>query len=330
MPVPVSVVIPTYNRAPLLEQAIASVLRQTAPAHEILVIDDGSTDATGELVRGYGGRVMLLTQPHLGISAARNRGLARATGEWIALLDSDDVWEPDKLERQIAYLRTHPNCGVVHTGYYEFGDSDRVVQRTPHFFNGDGRIIRLLFGEDWICTSSVLLRRSIPVTFREWATSSEDIIFFADLLRSGVTFCCVDDLLVGRRVHDDSISRAAGSQIRGLSFQWRWVVETFASQPEKQRLLQHNLARKVVRAMRDAKWSRRWDAYWQWRHWLARHWPADLAAPADLRERIYPPVFYWAKDVFERTFARAARDPRIAGAADEAALFEDELNGRLE
>ena len=77
----VSVVVPTYTRADLIEETIDSVLRQTVPAHEIIVVDDGSTDSTCELVRAYGDRVILLQHDHHGAAAARNRGLARATGD---------------------------------------------------------------------------------------------------------------------------------------------------------------------------------------------------------------------------------------------------------
>jgi glycosyltransferase involved in cell wall biosynthesis len=104
----VSVVVPTFNRAELIQETIESVLRQTTPAHEIIVVDDGSTDSTCAVVRAYGDRVVLLSDDHRSAAAARNRGLARATGDWIAFLDSDDIWTPTKLEKQLEYLDRHP------------------------------------------------------------------------------------------------------------------------------------------------------------------------------------------------------------------------------
>jgi glycosyltransferase involved in cell wall biosynthesis len=103
----VSVIIPTYNRSKLLAQAIASVLGQTYPNHEIIVVDDGSTDDTCDYVASLGDpRVKLVRAAHSGhIPRVRNTGIARARGEWVAFLDSDDVWLPAKLERQMQAIR---------------------------------------------------------------------------------------------------------------------------------------------------------------------------------------------------------------------------------
>jgi glycosyltransferase involved in cell wall biosynthesis len=305
----VSAVIPTYDRAGLIQETIDSVLRQTTPVHEIIVVDDGSTDATCQLVRAYGDRVVLLTQSHRGAAAARNRGIARATGDWIALLDSDDVWAPIKLEKQFQYLDRHPQCGFVHAGYYEFGDHERVVPGSTHFVSGDHQVEDLLVAAGWICTSTALVRRSIPVAFREWAgSSSEDIIFFVDLLRAGIEFGYVDAALAGHRLHAVSANREAGSQARGLSVQWRWVLEAFASQPEEQRRLQQSLLARVSHAMSQARAARDWRRYWEWRTWLAQHWPSDLARPDALDERIYSPAVYELKDKVEKMVPRALRE----------------------
>lgn len=108
----VSVLIPAWNRESLLGAAIESVLKQTCRDWEIVVVDDGSTDRTAELVRRYA-CVRYIYQPHSGISAARNRALKESCGELIAWLDSDDLYEPSKLERQTAYLDAHPECEIV-------------------------------------------------------------------------------------------------------------------------------------------------------------------------------------------------------------------------
>jgi glycosyltransferase involved in cell wall biosynthesis len=105
----VSVVIPTHNRADLLGEALDSALAQTVPPAEVIVLDDASTDDTPDLVARYGAPVRYVRQERAGQSAARNRGAAAATGEYIAMLDSDDVWEPAKLERQLALHRAAPS-----------------------------------------------------------------------------------------------------------------------------------------------------------------------------------------------------------------------------
>jgi len=110
----VSVIIPTYNRRDYLQEAIDSVLAQTFTNFEIIVVDDGSTDGTGEaLEQRYGDRIRYEWQENQGESAARNRGIKMAQGEFIALLDSDDMWLPTKLERQVASMREHPSTGMV-------------------------------------------------------------------------------------------------------------------------------------------------------------------------------------------------------------------------
>ena len=101
----VSALIPTYNRRTQVLRAIDSVFAQTMPVDEIIVVDDGSTDGSAEAIRSqYGSRVKLLQQKNAGVSAARNLGIGEARGEWIAFLDSDDVWMPTKIERQFEAL----------------------------------------------------------------------------------------------------------------------------------------------------------------------------------------------------------------------------------
>ena len=108
MPRPlVSIIIPTRNREALVATAIDSVLNQTQQDFELIVVDDGSTDATQEVLRAYGNRIACLRIDHAGPSAARNRGIAAAQADLIAFLDSDDLWLPRKLERQLAHYSSN-------------------------------------------------------------------------------------------------------------------------------------------------------------------------------------------------------------------------------
>jgi glycosyltransferase involved in cell wall biosynthesis len=106
----ISVVIPTYNRNFCIGRAIASVLRQTCAAAELIVVDDGSTDNTRDLIASYGSAVKYLFQPNAGVSAARNTGVRAARSDWIAFLDSDDEWLADKLRVQCTDLSNHPQA----------------------------------------------------------------------------------------------------------------------------------------------------------------------------------------------------------------------------
>lgn len=107
----VSVVIPTYNRAHLLDETVRSVLAQTHAPHEVIIVDDGSTDDTEALCAGYPEPVRYIKQANTGLPGARNTGIRAATGDYVALVDSDDLWDPRKLEIQLAALEEHPEAG---------------------------------------------------------------------------------------------------------------------------------------------------------------------------------------------------------------------------
>lgn len=114
MPSPrVSVIIPTYNYAAFVCQAVDSALAQTHPAEEIIVVDDGSVDDTRTRLDSYGDRIRTIYQSNQGLSAARNTGIRAARGDWVAFLDSDDVWHPRKLEVQGHYLAGHPEVALL-------------------------------------------------------------------------------------------------------------------------------------------------------------------------------------------------------------------------
>lgn len=125
----ISVLIPTYNRREQVLQAIDSVLAQTAPVDEIIVVDDGSTDDTAEAIRGrYESQVKFYQQDNAGVSAARNRGIREARGEWIAFLDSDDTWLPTKIERQRKALAVMGSgFGLCFTDCEFMGNSNLTV-----------------------------------------------------------------------------------------------------------------------------------------------------------------------------------------------------------
>lgn len=159
----VSVILPAYNRAGWVARAVLSVLSQTHQRLELLAVDDGSTDGTRRVLEGFGPRVTILEQTHAGAEAARNLGLERARGEFVAFIDSDDVWYPDRLSSQLPLFR-NPEVGLV------FGNAALVdYRRTPPrrlertFFDGvrpsRGRVLGELARGCFIPFSSVLARR---------------------------------------------------------------------------------------------------------------------------------------------------------------------------
>jgi glycosyltransferase involved in cell wall biosynthesis len=122
----ISVVIPTYNRALCICDAVDSVLAQTLPPCEVIVVDDGSTDDTRQQLAKYGARIRYLYQDNAGVSAARNAGILAAQGTWIALLDSDDVWEPEKLAIQTETIRADPSTVVLVANGFNATSQDEI------------------------------------------------------------------------------------------------------------------------------------------------------------------------------------------------------------
>jgi glycosyltransferase involved in cell wall biosynthesis len=118
----VSVVIPVYNGAKYLGAAIESVLAQSYQPIEIIIIDDGSTDDSLEVIRTFGSRVYVISQPNAGVGRARNVGIGRARGEFVAFLDQDDWWMPEKVQKQVRLLTDNPQAGLAHTGVKHYDD----------------------------------------------------------------------------------------------------------------------------------------------------------------------------------------------------------------
>ncbi len=132
----ISVIIPTYNYARFLGEAIDSVLAQTLPPLEIIVVDDGSTDDTTELLAAYGDRIRVLRQKNQGVGMARNAGIAAARGDYLAFLDSDDAWYPCKLELQMQRFAEQPELGLVHCGAETIDSQGRTLAMTTGGMEG--------------------------------------------------------------------------------------------------------------------------------------------------------------------------------------------------
>lgn len=181
----VSVVIPAYNSAATIGRAIDSVLMQTRPPEQIIVVNDGSTDGTAVAVSEYGGRIDSVWQPNSGVGAARNRGIQEAKNPWIAFLDADDEWLPDRLEIQMRILQTHPDLAWV-TG--NFLRSDSQGRYSPSFGSteksprsGCISFFTAFVQGRWGCTDTMLIRRDLFERVgefrREYKTTDIDMWF---------------------------------------------------------------------------------------------------------------------------------------------------------
>ncbi|MYA76735.1 MAG: glycosyltransferase [Gemmatimonadetes bacterium] len=206
---PVSVVIPTYNREDRLPSAIRSVLEQTAPPAEIIVVDDGSTDDTPALVRTFPG-VRYLRQENQGVSAARNHGIGAAKHEWIALLDSDDEWLPRKLERQWSALERDPRLRFCHTDEIWIRKGRRVNPMKKHAKYG-GHIFHHCLPLCVISPSSVLIHRDLFERFGMFDPElpvCEDYDLWLRICAREPVLYVDEPLLLKFGGHEDQLSRA--------------------------------------------------------------------------------------------------------------------------
>lgn len=155
-----SIIIPAYNAMNYLPETLKSVLKQTFTDFEVLIINDGSSDNIVEwFCNIIDSRVKLISQENQGVSAARNIGIKNSTGEYIAFIDADDLWEPTKLEKQLQCFKNHPSVGLVHTAMRMIDEEGKSLGRT-FISNVEGDALKSLLQQNTIVTSSVIVSRS--------------------------------------------------------------------------------------------------------------------------------------------------------------------------
>lgn len=197
---PVSVIIPAYNAALYIEESLASVFAQAMPSIEIIVVDDGSTDATAELVQhavpALGSSIRLIRQTNQGIGAARNAGVAAASQPFIAFLDADDLWPAARLEKMYRHLAQYPECSAVfgHTEQFFSPDvSAELAQRLLLPPSGPAHL-----------AGAMLLRRAALDRCGLFDPSyrvGEFVDWFARFLDAGLQHVMLDEPVLRRRVH---------------------------------------------------------------------------------------------------------------------------------
>lgn len=167
----VSVILPTYNRCQWLPQAIESVLGQTYAPLELIVVDDGSTDGTPDLLKTYGSDIRVIRQANTGVSGARNAGIRAARGELIALLDSDDQWLPQKLKHQVAYFQAACQAMICQTEEIWIRNGKRVNPKKRHR-KFSGIIFEKTLPLCLVSPSAVMMRAAL---FQEVGLFDEDL-----------------------------------------------------------------------------------------------------------------------------------------------------------
>lgn len=206
----ITVVIPTYNRADYLPKTLDSVLAQTYRDYEVVVVDDGSTDGTQHVLRGYAGLVQVVQQPNLGVGQARNTGISVAKGRYIAFLDSDDIWFPRKLELQVLALESDRDLKWVYSDAYSFdGETgQRLHLLSDSVKQHEGHIAERLILEDFIPSPTPVVARSV---FDEVGCFSNIQVVedWEMWLRIAARYPIrrVPQALAGYRVHQHSVTR---------------------------------------------------------------------------------------------------------------------------
>lgn len=184
----ISIIIPTYNCESFIAETVNSILNQTFKHLELIVVDDGSTDRTRDIVASYGSSVRLLTLTNSGVCVARNHGIQEATGQYICLMDHDDYWFPDKLELQFEEMCKNQEAGLVYNTFIPWLPDAKGVFPEPHSFElasysshideeYSGWIYHLLLLDCWVLTSTVMIRAEV---FNKCGTFDESLPFSED------------------------------------------------------------------------------------------------------------------------------------------------------
>ena len=200
----ISCIVPVFNGERYLREALDSILAQTYRPLEVVVVDDGSTDGTAAVVASYGEQIRYLSQPNAGPAAARNLGLQAAIGEFIAFLDADDLWHPEKLARQMARFAARPKLAlcVTHARNFWIPELSEEAAR----YRGHPRLAEALPG---YLTSTLLARRTLfdtPGQFNAALRLGEDTDWFLRAAERGVVMELVSEVLVYRRLHQTTLS----------------------------------------------------------------------------------------------------------------------------
>jgi glycosyltransferase involved in cell wall biosynthesis len=230
----ISVVVPAHNAGRFLQRALVSVAAQSHRNLEVVVVDDGSTDGTAEIVSEAAAadtRFRLVRTGRQGVSAARNRGIAETGGRWIATLDADDLWHPDKLTRQLRLLREAPEgTGVAYCWASGIDEDDRVVLPVWNPSRAEGDVLREIVISGILSNGStpLMLRSAVEAVggYDEELDLAEDWKFYTAL--AGVCrFAVIPECLTGYRIYDESASVNVKPMEAALGEVTAWIRRTW-------------------------------------------------------------------------------------------------------
>jgi glycosyltransferase involved in cell wall biosynthesis len=223
----ISVVIPAYNSAAFIADAITSIQKQSYPVFEIIVIDDGSSDDTLAVVKSLPGTILYHKQDNKGPAAARNQGIRLASGLWVAFLDADDQWTPDKIKKQLAILARFPELHLIAGDMSEIAQDDTVLTASvldkhgllDGYLKDQGRPITnalgMLLSKNFIPTGTVLVRKETLIAvgmFNEVIHFGEDLELWARI-SAYYPMTCLPEILMLRRLHSNNATYETASML---------------------------------------------------------------------------------------------------------------------
>jgi teichuronic acid biosynthesis glycosyltransferase TuaG len=229
----VSVVIPVYNQERYIKEAVDSVLQQTYPQVELVVVDDGSTDQTPEILKTYGSRLRYLRQANAGAATALNRGIEAASGELVGWLSSDDVYESTKVQRQVELFEARPEISLTYTDFNVIDGDGRVVRtvRSPYYSDRKEFIRRLILG-NFVNGSSVIAKKKALIDtglFDPVMTYHADANMWLRLLKHH-QFGHVGEVLLNYRWHAGNASNNVAAMRRHRYVYFDKIWETLGPQ----------------------------------------------------------------------------------------------------
>ncbi len=205
-----SIIVPSYNASAYVKDAVDSALAQTYKDTEVIVVDDGSTDNTKQVLEPYirGNKIKYIYQANKGLSGARNTGIKAAKGEYIALLDADDLFLPEKMEKQVAHLESNPECDVSYCDLYHFndGEPDVLLKLDYRYYSGKDVLPNLL-RSSFIAPVTVVFRKSVFDKFglfdEKMRQYAEDLEFWLRLSYEGAQICFLPEILAKLRLRGE-------------------------------------------------------------------------------------------------------------------------------
>ena len=316
----VSVIIPAYNAAPFIAQTIESVLAQSFRDFEVIVVNDGSPD-TADLERAlqpYRSRIVYLTQPNTGPSGARNLGIREARGTYIAFLDSDDVWMPEYLAKQMEILAADPSIDLLYSNGVIIGDVPYAGRDLMSMAPSQGAITfeRVVSAECTVLTSCVVVRRQALIDaglFDERFRRSEDFHLWSRLSYRGARIRFHRDVLVQHRRRQGSLSDNQHAMWQGAIEALRDLDATLALTALQRKLVKEHIARcqayialdEGKRMFMAGQYEAAVAALGRSRMWEPGRWPKVRLGLLQLGVRLAPRLM-------RRTYALLRRDVQVA------------------